>query len=190
MSNELQIMECLEDHEYHTTSNPQPIRFRISVGEDGYKEVMAYNDVLERLEADQENPTVWKFKQIVGHQGPLRPTDPTYMESSYNVTMEWENVEITLEPPGIIAKDSPVACAIYARDNLLDLPDWKRFKSIAKNQKKLLRLVNQAKLRSFCTAKKLCMDTRYRRTTTMPFALIDSMAMPNGKTAQNSKWIN
>jgi hypothetical protein len=69
--------------------------------------------------------------------------------------MEWENGEVTPEPLNVIAKDDPVACAIYARDNnLLELDGWKRFKSIARRQKKLLRMVNQAKLRSFRTAPK------------------------------------
>ena len=40
--------------------------------------------------------------------------------------------------------------AIYARDHdLLDKPSWKRFARLAKREKKLLRLQNQAKLRSF-----------------------------------------
>ena len=108
---------------------------------------MAYNKILEHLEADEENPIEWKFKRIVSHQGPLRPDHPSYMGSTYNVVMEWENGEITPEPLGIIGADDPVACAIYARDNgLLDTPGWKRFKTIAKRQKKLLRMVNQAKL--------------------------------------------
>jgi hypothetical protein len=42
---------------------------------------------------------------------------------------------------------------IYARNNdLLNTAGWKRFKQIAKNDKKLLRMANQAKLRSFRTA--------------------------------------
>ena len=87
---------------------------------------MAYNEILERLEEDDNNPTVWKFKRIVSHQGPLSHNHPSYMGSTYNVTMEWENGEITPEPLSIIAKDAPVACAIYARDNnLLDTPGWK-----------------------------------------------------------------
>ncbi len=65
---------------------------------------MAYNEILERLEADQENTTVWKFKQIVGHQGPLNSNHPAYMGSKFNVTMEWENGEITPEPLSIIGK--------------------------------------------------------------------------------------
>jgi hypothetical protein len=53
----------------------------------------------------------------------------------------------------VIAKDDPVTCAKYARDNgLLYLPGWKRFKSLAKREKTFFRMVNQAKLRSFHTA--------------------------------------
>ncbi|CAJ1964462.1 unnamed protein product [Cylindrotheca closterium] len=75
------------------------------------------------------------------------------MGSTYNVTIEWENGEITPKPLSIIGADDPVACAIYARENnLLGLPGWKRFRSIAKKEKKLLRLINQAKLRSFRAA--------------------------------------
>jgi hypothetical protein len=69
--------------------------------------------------------------------------------------VEWEDGSITAEPLGIIAADDPVTCAIYARDNdLLLNPGWKRFKTIAKKQKKMFRMANQAKLRSFRTASK------------------------------------
>jgi hypothetical protein len=74
---------------------------------------------------------------------------------TYNIKIEWENGEITSEPLNVIAFDDPVTCAIYARKNsLLNLPGWKRFKSIAKREKKFLRMVNQAKLRSYNTAKR------------------------------------
>jgi len=64
--------------------------------------------------------------------------------------IEWETGEITTEPLGIISADDPVTCAIYAKQqNLLDTPGWRKFKHIAKRQKKLFRMANQAKLRSF-----------------------------------------
>ena len=73
-----------------------------------------------------------------------------YKGSSYNVRIEWENGEITYEPLDIVGKDDPVTCAIYAREHgLLDKPGWKRFKGIAKREQKMLRQVNQAKLRSY-----------------------------------------
>jgi len=69
--------------------------------------------------------------------------------------IEWENGEISREPLSAIAADDPVTCAIYARDNdLLHLDGWKRFKNIASRQKKMFRMANQAKLRSYNSAPK------------------------------------
>ena len=65
------------------------------------------------------------------------------------------NGDISFEPLDIIAKDDPMTCVIYGRDNkLLDLPGWMRFKTLAKREKKMFRLVNQAKLRSYNHAPK------------------------------------
>ena len=51
---------------------------------------------------------------------------------------------------GIIAKSDPVTCAIYAKENrLLDTPGWVQFRKLARRQKKLLKMANQAKLKSF-----------------------------------------
>ena len=64
--------------------------------------------------------------------------------------IKWETWEITSDPLSVIASDDPVTCAIYAKQNdLLNVEGWRRFKNIAKRQKKLLRMANQAKLRSF-----------------------------------------
>jgi len=57
--------------------------------------------------------------------------------------------EVTSEPLSIIASDSPVTYAIYTREYLLELDGWKHFKGIARQDKKLLCMVNQAKLQSY-----------------------------------------
>ncbi|KAL7572820.1 hypothetical protein ACA910_014674 [Epithemia clementina (nom. ined.)] len=68
--------------------------------------------------------------------------------ASYNVKVLWDTGEITTEPLNMIASDDPVTCAVYAKkDDLLELPGWKRFKHLAKNQKKLTRAINQTKMR-------------------------------------------
>ena len=78
---------------------------------------------------------------------------PIIRVSRINVMIEWENGEITSEPLSIIGANDPVTCANYARDNnLLDTPGWSRFKRLAKREKKLLKLANQAKLRSCRTS--------------------------------------
>jgi len=127
-------------------------KFRISVNDDHYEEILSYNEVVDHFARhNNDSPdTVWKSRRIVAHEGPLKPSDPSYRGSKYNVMMEWEAGEITPEPLTVVGADDPVTCAVYARDNnLLHLDGWKRFKRIANRQQKLLRMVNQAKLKSF-----------------------------------------
>ena len=96
---------------------------------------------------------MWKFKRIAAHERPLRQDYPNYNRSLHNVMIEWENGEITSEPLSVIAADDPVTCALYGEENnLLDQPVWKRFKRLAKKKKKMLRMLNQAKLRSHRTS--------------------------------------
>ena len=61
---------------------------------------------------------------------------------------KWETGEIKEEPLSIRAADDPVTCAAYAKKhNLLNLPGWKRFENIARNQKSLTRAIIQTKIR-------------------------------------------
>jgi hypothetical protein len=84
-------------------------------------------------------------------------------------------------PLSIIAVDDPVTCAIYARENgLLDQPGWKRFKHIAKNEKKFTHTVNQAKLKSFHTAPKYNMDMKFQGPMNKLSRLIRKMGTPYG----------
>ena len=147
------IVEAIEDHDEKTKSSPDHVKFKVSVNDDQYEEVLSYTEIVSRLEQDEDGDVIWKFRRITGHEGPLTKHHPNYRGSNYNVMVEWENGEVTAEPLTTIAADDPVTCAIYARDNkLLDTPGWKRFKSIARRQKKLFRMANQAKLRSFNSA--------------------------------------
>ena len=109
---------------------------------------------MDFIQKNSENDDiVWKFCQIIGHQGPLKPSDPEYQGSQFNICIEWENGEITNEPLGIIAADDPTTCAMYAQENdLLEEPGWRQFRCLAMREKQLLCLINQAKVRSFRTA--------------------------------------
>ena len=94
---------------------------------------------------DQE---LYRFRTIIGHQGPLLASDPDWIGNKYNVQVEWETGEITFEPLSIIAADDPVTCAAYAKENdLLALEGWCRFRSLAKKDKVLARAIKQSKIR-------------------------------------------
>ena len=149
------IVRAIIDKENEVKKDPKYIKFLCEVDGDTADEILSYNQILDYIERDnldQENDTeqLYRFRRISAHQGPLRPTDKDYKGSSYNVLVEWESGEITYEPLDMIAQDDPVTCAEYAKRNgLLEAPGWKRFKSIAKNDKKLERMVNQAKLKNY-----------------------------------------
>ena len=94
---------------------------------------------------DQE---LYRFRAIIGHQGPLLASEPDWKASKYNVQVEWETGEITFEPHSIIAADDSVTCAAYAKENdLLALEGWRRFRSLAKKDKVLVRAIKQSKIR-------------------------------------------
>jgi Reverse transcriptase (RNA-dependent DNA polymerase) len=149
-----EVVDSVEDHEHATQLAREHVKFKVSVG-DKYDDIMTYDQIISKIEHELDGDVVWKFKRIVGHEGPFSSKHDNYKGSTYNVMVEWENGEISSEPLSIIAADDPVTCAIYARDNgLLKLPGWKRFKRLAARQKQLYRMANQAKLRSYNSAPK------------------------------------
>ena len=92
---------------------------------------------------DQE---LYRFRAIIGHQGPLLASDRDWKGSKYGVQVEWETGEVTFEPLSIIAADDPVTCAAYAKENLA-LEGWGRFRSHAKKDKVLARAIKQSMIR-------------------------------------------
>ena len=95
--------------------------------------------------------------------------------------IEWENGEITSKPLAIIAADDPVICAIYTKNNdLLDVPGWKHFKSIAKWEQKFTCMINQSKLHSYCTA------PRFKYGYEVPKTYADALKLDS--QAGNHKW--
>ena len=142
------IVEVLEDHETNVRLNPTRLKFRVSVNDEQYEDMLTYAKVIDYIARDEESDVHWQFKRIISHNIPKGDTQ-------YYVKIEWETGEVTDEPLSKVAKDAPVECALYAQENnLLDTPGWKRFKRMANRQKKLLRMVNQAKLSSFRHAAK------------------------------------
>lgn len=77
--------------------------------------------IAKRLEAKE------KFNRIIQHSNMLRCSNPDYMNSLYNLEIEWDNSTTSWEPLSGIIKDNPVSCAIYGLDNiLLESNGWMR----------------------------------------------------------------
>ncbi|KAL7573453.1 hypothetical protein ACA910_013768 [Epithemia clementina (nom. ined.)] len=139
------VVEQLETDEINL---PQKINYLLDIGQGRSEQLVSYNQLLEHIERlEQVADGVFRFREITGHQGSLKPTDDGYKGSTYNVEVEWETGEKTYEPLATIAADDPVTCAVYAKKNhLLNKPGWKRFRSLARRHKVLARQINQAKL--------------------------------------------
>ena len=175
-----EIVEAIRDQQETHENSSSLTKFRVSRNRDQYEQILSYDEVMDHLEKQGEEPIQWEIKRIVGHQGPLSKSHKDFIGSTYNVTVEWANGERTTEPLSIIAADSPVTCAVYARDNnLLGTTGWKRFKNLAKTYDKLLRHANKAKIRNFGKRK-------FKYGYIVPYDYKQAMALDSKNG--NTKW--
>ena len=81
------------------------INFLLDVGQRRSQAIISYNQVLNYLEKEnQEDESLYKFRAITDHCGPLKKSDPNYNGSLYNVMVEWETEEIIEKPLSTIAR--------------------------------------------------------------------------------------
>jgi hypothetical protein len=135
------------------SENHRNLKFLLEIGEGNFDAIITYNelcDLIEKQEEQQESKdpdTLWTYDDILGHQGPLKPNDPFYKGSSYNVLVKWSNGEESYEPLYFLIKDDPIFLARYARDHgLLSTPGWKSLNKYVRQIKAFGRMTNQAKL--------------------------------------------
>ena len=140
-------------------------------------------DHLEQAEEEDNfmDQELYKFRAIIGHEGPLKATDPNWKGSKWNVQIEWEAGEVTFEPLSVIAADDPFTCAPYAKEkNLYNLDGWKRFRHLIKKEKQLTRAIKQSKIRQVRHSKKYMFGFLIPRNYTE--------ALEFDKANNNSKW--
>ena len=129
----------------------EDIKFKLKINKDQAEEIMSYNQLMDYIQkgtdAEEDPDPLFKFRDIVAHQGPLESTDPDHKGSKYNVMVEWESGEVTYEPLTLISKDDPITCAVYAKiHDLLDTTGWRHLKRYAKTSKRLIRAVKQSRI--------------------------------------------
>ena len=145
--------KVVEDIEKADGERVQKLSYILGIGNGKVEELISYNQLVDHLEAaandeNEINDDLFKFRALIGHQGPLKPTDPNWNGCKFYVLVEWETGEKTYEPLSILAADDPVTCATYANKNdLLHIEGWKRFRNLAKRDKTLARAVMQSKIR-------------------------------------------
>ena len=121
----INIGKLIDDYDEGLSKNKvRQAHYEIKYSKDDKKDIMFYNDIVEYLSRDTSlyDGEYWHFRKVIGHKETPQ-NHRSYKGSSYNVRMLWENGEKTSEPLKIFAKDAPVECALYAKENgLLDKP--------------------------------------------------------------------
>ena len=169
----------IDDHEQPL----EDIKFKLKINKDQTEEIMSYNQLMDYIQkgtdAEEDPDSLFKFRDIIAHQGPLESTDPNHKGSKYNVMVEWESGEVTYEPLTLISKDDPITCAVYAKKHdLLDTTGWKHLKRYAKTSKRLIRAVKQSRI---CQVRA---SARYQHGFQVPKDYNDAMRLDkeNGNT--------
>jgi hypothetical protein len=56
------IVKCIFNHKSNVRHSDDHVKFRISINEDEYKEIITYNELMDFIEKNQENDAiVWQF---------------------------------------------------------------------------------------------------------------------------------
>ena len=97
-ASQLRIIEAIKDHQNSVDNSSTNVKFRCSINDDAYKDILTYNQVMEYLSRDDDTDIIWKFQDIVGHQGPINKSHKDYKGSPYNLTVLWENGRPALNP--------------------------------------------------------------------------------------------
>ena len=104
-----QVVEIIDQDNGQRLEN---IDFILDIGNGEVEELISYNQLLEHLENAQDHDMgmdqeLYRFRAIIGHQGPLLDSDSDWKGSIYNVEVEWETGEVTFEPsPSLLLIDT------------------------------------------------------------------------------------
>ena len=138
----VEAVELTEDKTADGTE--QVYKFRCRVGEKTFEHVMTYNKMLEWCDRDLDKDDMFKIDTIHGHK-----RDPK-AAGGYLLNVGWASGERSWEELTPLFNDDPVSVSLYAMKNdLLHLDGFKRCKKYTKNTKKLARMINQARLKSY-----------------------------------------
>ena len=163
----------------------EDMKFKLKINKDQAEEIMSYNQLMDYIQkgtdGEEDLDLLFKFKDILAHQGPLESTDPNQKGSKYNVMVEWEPGEVTYEPLTLISKEDPINCAVYAKKrDLLDTTGWNHPKRHAKISKRPIRAVKQSRIRQVRAS------ARYQHGFQVPKDFNDAISLD--KESSNTHW--
>ena len=99
--------KVVEDIEQADGERVQKLSFMLGIGNGKLEKIIFYNQLVDHLEAaanddNKISDDLFKFRVLIGHQGPLKPTNPNWKRCKYNVLVDWETGEKTYEPLSVL----------------------------------------------------------------------------------------
>ena len=136
----------------------------------------------DTLDTGQTEDGLYRFKSIQDHRGPYSPSDPEYLESRYNLLIEWETREMTWGPLSNIIADDPYYCAVCAKKfDLVNKQGWNQLNRHARAASRLIRSLKKSKYRQAKATKRYTHGWEIHEIMHMPYNLMSKMATPNGR---------
>ena len=70
------IMQAIQDHDAKRTANAEWFKFRCSINDDQFEEILSYSKILNYIEQQDDPSTkLWQIQPITGHEGCLLTTE-------------------------------------------------------------------------------------------------------------------
>ena len=70
----------------------EDLKIKLQINKDQAEEIMSYNQLMDYIlrctDDEEDQDSLFKFRDIVAHQSPLEPTNPNHKRSKYNVMVE------------------------------------------------------------------------------------------------------
>ena len=139
------IVEEAEFLQQRTADQAEPlIRFKCSVGERRFEEIMTYNRMLHWCDQHKLNGDFYAINGICGHRKNHKA------RGGWQVLIEWASgLKDWRDISDIYADDGPTLALYGEKHDLLNEPGWRRCKHIVKRKKVVGRLINQVRLKNF-----------------------------------------
>ena len=137
-------IEDVEVMEERTPDGTEPLlKFKCSVGQEKFEEIMTYNRMLQWCEQAKDADDFFRLTAITGHRKMRKA------RGGYQVRVLWASGEVDWRDFADIFADDPVTVSIHAKKNdLLNTPGWRQCRRYIRNAKSLGRAINQVRLKN------------------------------------------
>ncbi|MGH3056064.1 MAG: hypothetical protein ACRDL7_13910, partial [Gaiellaceae bacterium] len=129
-------------------------KFLVALGAGVREEIMTYNEIIQIVSRQLKEDLNYGERE----QTYKKICDHWKAGNTFEVLILWDDGDETWELINNIYKTDPMTLAKYAKDNnLLDVNGWKRFRRMVDNEKRYIRMLEQARVAQVRNARTIVM---------------------------------